>query len=115
VHERREGLAEQAVRAGATLRLTTPGQDVAVAADGVIVLTPGGPVRARACVLACGVAYRFQRQLGLGLPGQAIHTAQVDVQALVRRTPRFNWHRDLIVALARHPGVTTLLFRTLFR
>ena len=38
-----------------------------------------------------------------------------DVQALVQRTARFNWHRDLIVALARHPGIVALLFRTLFR
>jgi flavin-dependent dehydrogenase len=39
------------------------------------------PVRARACVLACGVSYGFQRQLGLGLPGQAVHTAQTEVDA----------------------------------
>src|SRR5215475_14169762 len=38
-------------------------------------------VRARTCVLACGVSYRFQRQLGLGLPGAVAHTAQVEVDA----------------------------------
>jgi len=38
-----------------------------------------------------------------------------DVQALIRRAGRFNWHRDLILALVRQPRVATLLFRTLFR
>ena len=38
-----------------------------------------------------------------------------DVQALIRRAGRFNWHRDLILALVRQPGVTTLLFKALFR
>jgi flavin-dependent dehydrogenase len=38
-----------------------------------------------------------------------------DVQALIRRSGRFNWHRDLILALVRQPRVATLLFRTLFR
>jgi len=41
--------------------------------------------------------------------------ASDDVRALVQRTARFNWHRDLIVTLVRHPGVAALLFRTLFR
>ena len=38
-----------------------------------------------------------------------------DVRTLVRRTARFNWHRDLIRALGRQPSLATLLFRTLFR
>ena len=38
-----------------------------------------------------------------------------DVQTLIRRTARFNWHRDLIVALGRQPTIAALLFRTLFR
>ena len=61
-------LATQARGAGAVVRTSTPVRDVEVAADGVTLHTPGDLVRARACVLACGVAYRFQRQLGLGLP-----------------------------------------------
>jgi digeranylgeranylglycerophospholipid reductase len=77
-----QGLATQAVGAGAALSLGTSVQDVTVTSDEVAVVTPGGVVRARACVLACGVSYRFQRQLGLGLPGQAIHTAQTEVDAV---------------------------------
>jgi len=36
---------------------------------------------ARACVLACGVGYRLQRQLGLGLPAVFLHSAQVEMDA----------------------------------
>jgi geranylgeranyl reductase family protein len=74
-------LARQAVDAGASVRTGVPVRDVHVADDGVVLQTGVGPLRARSCVLACGVSYRFQRQLGLGLPGQAIHTAQTEVDA----------------------------------
>ena len=76
-----QGLARRAIDAGASLRTGTAVRDVQLAADGVDLRTGAGPVRARACVLACGVSYRFQRQLGLGLPGQAIHTAQTEADA----------------------------------
>jgi flavin-dependent dehydrogenase len=36
-------------------------------------------VRARACVLACGAQYRFNRRLGLGIPGAYLQTAQVEM------------------------------------
>ena len=41
--------------------------------------------------------------------------ASNDVQALVQRTARFNWHRDVIVALLRQPTIGALLARSLFR
>ena len=75
-------LAAQARAAGAVVRTGTPVRDVEIAAGGVTLQTPGDLVRARACVLACGVSYRFQRQLGLGLPAQAVHTAQTEVDAV---------------------------------
>jgi digeranylgeranylglycerophospholipid reductase len=56
-------------------------RDVEVVGDAVIVRLDDESVRARACVLACGVSYRFQRRLGLGLPGLAVHTAQTEVDA----------------------------------
>src|SRR5262249_10712928 len=37
---------------------------------------------ARACILACGVSYRLPRQLGLGLPGHMLHSAQLEVPAV---------------------------------
>jgi len=39
----------------------------------------GGVLRARVCILACGVAYGLQRQLGLELPSLFLHSAQVEV------------------------------------
>lgn len=36
-------------------------------------------MRARACVLACGASYRFNRALGLGVPGSLVQTAQAEV------------------------------------
>jgi len=38
-------------------------------------------VAARVCVLASGVGYGLQRQLGLGLPSMFLHSAQVEVDA----------------------------------
>jgi digeranylgeranylglycerophospholipid reductase len=35
-------------------------------------------IRARACVLACGANYRFNRQLGLGSPRQYVQSAQLE-------------------------------------
>lgn len=38
-----------------------------------------------------------------------------DVQAVIGRTAKFNWHRSLIRALLRQPGVKSILLRSLFR
>ena len=38
-----------------------------------------------------------------------------DVQRVICRTARFNWHHDLIVALARQAGVASLLVKSLLR
>jgi digeranylgeranylglycerophospholipid reductase len=38
-----------------------------------------------------------------------------DVRSVIRRTARFNWHRDLILALARQPGVLSSALRSLLR
>jgi geranylgeranyl reductase family protein len=75
------GLAERAVSAGAMVRTGARVDDLRVDATGVSLGVAGHTLRARACLLACGVTYRFQRQLGLGLPGQVIHTAQIEVDA----------------------------------
>ncbi len=75
-------LAAQAIAAGAVVSTGTAVREVGVTSAGVTLRTSMGLLRARACVLACGVSYRFQRQLGLGLPGQAVHTAQTEVDAI---------------------------------
>jgi geranylgeranyl reductase family protein len=75
------GLAAQAVEAGATLETGVRVDGVSVRPDRVEVSAGDRRIAARACVLACGVSYRFQRLLGLGMPGQVIHTAQLEVEA----------------------------------
>src|SRR3989442_9754636 len=74
-------LAARAAEAGAVICTGLLVSRLAVGADGVELEAGQGVLRARACVLACGVTYRFQRQLGLGLPGQVVHTAQLEVDA----------------------------------
>src|SRR5437870_13696251 len=41
----------------------------------------GAALAARTCVIACGVGYGLQRQLGLGLPSHFLHSAQLEVDA----------------------------------
>ncbi len=75
------GLA--ALRAGAEIRTgfrvdrvsIEPGRVVATSAHGV-------GVAARVCLLASGVNYALQRQLGLGLPTMFLHSAQLEVDAV---------------------------------
>lgn len=38
-----------------------------------------------------------------------------EVQAVIRETARFNWHRSVILAVLRQPGIKSLFFRSLFR
>jgi geranylgeranyl reductase family protein len=89
------GLAERAQAAGAILLTGARVHDVHVEHEAVTVQTRGDDLRARACVLACGVSYRFQRLLGLGLPGQAIHTAQIEVAALPGDTVELHFGREV--------------------
>jgi digeranylgeranylglycerophospholipid reductase len=72
-------LARRASAAGAVLQPGVRVTGVHQHPDGVGVLAGDRTVGARACVLACGVAYRFHRPLGLGVPGHIVHTAQVEV------------------------------------
>lgn len=41
--------------------------------------------------------------------------ASDDVRAVIDRTARFNWHRSVIRALLRQPGIKSILLRSLFR
>jgi digeranylgeranylglycerophospholipid reductase len=69
-------LAADAVRAGTEIQVGCRVRQIEVDADGVGVSTAAGTVRGRACVIACGANYRFNRQLGLGLPRLFVHSAQ---------------------------------------
>jgi geranylgeranyl reductase family protein len=72
-------LAASAAAAGAEIRTGCRARQIDVTADGVTVSTPHGMLQARACVMACGASYRFNRRLGLGLPRLFAHTAQLEV------------------------------------
>ncbi len=50
-------------------------------ADARLTLADGEIIRARACVLACGASYAFQRRLGLGVPARLLQSAQLEVPA----------------------------------
>src|SRR5204863_140144 len=75
-------LSAQAREAGAVIATGARVSSISLGDDGVDVAAGERRVRARACVLACGVCYRFQRLLGLGLPGRVLHTAQLEVDAV---------------------------------
>src|SRR6266403_233781 len=56
--------------------------------EGIAVVDRGlgwHPARA-VCVLACGVGYGLQRQLGFALPSRFLHSAQVEVDASAARS-----------------------------
>jgi flavin-dependent dehydrogenase len=38
-----------------------------------------------------------------------------DVRAVIDRCARFNWHRPVILAMLKQPGIKSLLLRSLFR
>jgi digeranylgeranylglycerophospholipid reductase len=41
--------------------------------------------------------------------------ASVDVQSIIKRDSRFNWHSSLIMSMIKQPGIGAILFRSLFR
>ncbi len=88
-------LAEQAAAAGALIETGARVDGLAVADDGVSLTVGTRTVRARAVILACGVSYRFQRQLGLGLPGRVAHTAQIEVDAEAADMVELHLGRDV--------------------
>ena len=76
-------LARQAQTAGAELRCGYRVQSISIDAHAVSIgatTSEGETVtfRGRACVLACGAQYRFNRQLGLGIPRAYLQTAQIE-------------------------------------
>lgn len=74
-------LADRARATGAVVRTGARVDTLVVGADGVTIIVRDAdePVRARVCVLACGANYRFNRELGLGVPRAFVQTAQVEM------------------------------------
>jgi digeranylgeranylglycerophospholipid reductase len=78
-------LAARARAAGASIESGCAVRRISVEGDGVTVASTDGAVRrARALVLACGAQYRFNRELGLGVPRDYMQTAQVDAPFAAR-------------------------------
>jgi geranylgeranyl reductase family protein len=78
-----QALASASRSAGAELQSGTRVRTIEVGAKGVTIAVEraGGAterVEARACVLACGANYRFNRQLGLGVPRSFVQSAQLE-------------------------------------
>ena len=76
-------LADRAASAGVVLVRGARVQDIQIAPRGVTatIRHPDGPHTAtgRVCILACGAQYRFNRQLGLGIPRAYLQTAQLEI------------------------------------
>jgi len=74
-----QALADGSRAAGAELRPGTRVQSIASGPASVTVGIDGAdPIEARACILACGANYRFNRQLGLGVPRAYLQSAQLE-------------------------------------
>lgn len=74
-------LAKLAISRGATIRRGARATGLTVDADGVTVRIGADTVRARACALACGANYAFQRRVGLGMPRLLLNSAQAELPA----------------------------------
>jgi len=75
-------LGSAALRAGTEVRAGFRVDRVRVEPRRVHIMSAEGEsVAARVCILACGVSYRLQRQIGLGLPPVFLHSAQIEVDA----------------------------------
>jgi len=72
-------LAASAAACGAKIQAGCRVREIEVDDDGVKVMTDAGSVLGRACIIACGANYRFNRRLGLGLPRVFVHSAQREV------------------------------------
>ncbi len=75
-----QALADASRRAGAELRPGARVRTIAIDADRVRITGDGAAagVEARACILACGANYRFNRALGLGVPRAFVQSAQLE-------------------------------------
>jgi digeranylgeranylglycerophospholipid reductase len=76
-----QALGDSSRAAGVDLRSDARVRTIAIDEDGVRIIADGvaQPVTARACVLACGANYRFNRELRLGVPRTFVQSAQLEL------------------------------------
>lgn len=72
-------LGAAAQRAGVDIRTGFRAERLRPAHRSMQIEGPAGVLSARVCILACGVGYGLQRQLGLELPSLFLHSAQLEV------------------------------------
>lgn len=72
-------LGAAAQRAGVEIRTEFRAERLRPDPTSIQIVGSTGALRARVCVLACGVGYGLQRQVGLELPSLFLHSAQVEV------------------------------------
>jgi geranylgeranyl reductase family protein len=75
-----QALADRSRHAGARLRPGARVRTITIEDDRVRVTgeRAAADVTARACILACGASYRFNRALGLGVPRAFVQSAQLE-------------------------------------
>lgn len=80
-------LADSTARAGAVIargarvqQLTVSPSEVTVSVADAATGADVRRLRSRACVIACGAQYRFNRQLGLGIPRAYLQSAQIETE-----------------------------------
>ena len=75
-----QSLADSGRAAGVEIRTDARVRSIAIDESRVTVTAEGAaPIAARACVLACGASYRFNRELRLGVPRAFVQSAQLEL------------------------------------
>jgi digeranylgeranylglycerophospholipid reductase len=76
-----QALGDSSRAAGVDLRSNARVRTIAIDEDAVTITADGAaqPITARACVLACGANYRFNRELRLGVPRTFVQSAQLEL------------------------------------
>jgi digeranylgeranylglycerophospholipid reductase len=72
-------LADSAVAAGTTIHTGARVVSITRTGRAVTIRTTDAAIEARAAILACGASYRFNRELGFGVPDLLVHSAQLEV------------------------------------
>jgi digeranylgeranylglycerophospholipid reductase len=92
-------LADRAVAAGAVLVHGARVEHIEVTPAGVFARFTRngepGQTRSRVCVLACGAQYRFNRQLGLGIPRAYLQSAQIEASFVRLESVEIDLDRSL--------------------
>lgn len=91
-HELHKSALQAGVRVVTGARVT----NVAPTASGVTVSVQDAPdAHARACILASGASYVFQRRLGMGLPSAFLQSAQVECDAQALETVEVHFGHEV--------------------